>query len=128
MESWNRVNGSDYRIWTHQGVGNLCTQQRGFSLAVATAPGAAPATSRYTRSHRKSHRCRVDILIGKTQIIDTGASGGNCLDKSVFNSLPVDKYRIISFKPSMCVGNINKTPVRVLGRILLERKRRFVYS
>ena len=51
--------------------------------------------------------------------MDTGAAGGNCLDKSIFNAIPVSKYRIISFEPSICVG-INKCPVRVLGRILLD--------
>ena len=89
---------------------------------MAPTPVTAPATTQKARSNRKSRRCRVDFLIGKTHIdgiIDTGASGGNCLDKSVFNSLPFDKYRIISFKPSVCMG-INKTPVRVLGRILLD--------
>ena len=37
----------------------------------------------------------------------------------MFNSLPVEKYCIISYQPSVCVG-INNTPVRVLGKILLD--------
>ena len=62
------------------------------------------------------------MVVGNTPIdgiIDTGASGGNCLDKAVFNAIPVDKYRIVSYEPSVCVG-IDRTPVRVLGRILLD--------
>ena len=122
MESWFGLNGSQRELRIRRGLRYIRLWPRGFSLAVATAPGAAPAKSRDAQSHRKSRRCRIDVLIGKTLIdgiVDTGASGGNCLDKSVFNSLPVDKYRIISFKPSVCMG-INKTPVRVLGRILLD--------
>ena len=72
------------------------------------------------RKHRKARRCRLELEIGSTKvegIIDTGASGGNCLDRSVFNAISTDKYRITSFQSSVCVG-INKIPVRVLGKIL----------
>ena len=88
---------------------------------MASNRGGAPAKIQ-PRSHRKSRRCRVDLLVGKTPIdgiLDTGAGGGNCIDKAVFNALPVEKYRIISFKPSICIG-VNKMPVRVLGQIMLD--------
>ena len=80
------------------------------------------AASGNPRSHRKARRCRLELEIGGTKvegIIDTGASGGNCLDRSVFNAIPTEKYRITSFQSSVCIG-INKTPVRVLGKILLD--------
>ena len=76
------------------------------------------------RMHRKARRCRLELEIGSTQvdgIIDTGASGGNCLDRAVFNAIPIEKYRITSFQSSVCVG-INKMPVRVLGKISLDFK------
>ena len=49
-------------------------------------------------------------------IVDTGASGGNCVDEAVVAALPPTFYRVVTREPSVCVG-VNKAPVRVLGRI-----------
>ena len=85
--------------------------------------GGVAATEREpSKSHRKARRCRLSIGIGPTEvegIVDTGASGGNCLDRGVFNALPAQKYRVTSFLSSVCIG-INKCPVRILGKILLD--------
>ena len=84
--------------------------------------GGAAAEKDNPRAHRKARRCSIDIGVGRTNIAgitDTGASGGNCLDKAIFNVIPHEKYRIITWQPSVCVG-INKTPVRVIGKILLD--------
>ena len=52
-------------------------------------------------------------------ICDTGASGGSCIDQAVLAALPPSAYRVITREPSVCVG-VNKTPVRVLGKIELN--------
>ena len=89
----------------------------------AVTPGSARVTAvANPRSHRNARRCCIEIGIGSTKvdgIIDTGAGGGNCIDRAVFNAIPLEKYRIVSFQPSVCIG-INKTPVRVLGKIMLD--------
>ena len=89
----------------------------------AVTPGSARVTADANpRSHRNARRCCIEIGIGSTKvdgIIDTGAGGGNCIDRAVFNAIPLEKYRIVSFQPSVCIG-INKTPVRVLGKIMLD--------
>ena len=90
------------------------------SAVTPVSEGVAAATK--PRNHRRERRCRLEMGVGKTKIdgiVDTGASGGNCIDRSVFNSLPIEKYTITSFEPSICIG-INRTPVRVLGKIMLD--------
>ena len=89
---------------------------------MAPASGGAAAEKVNPRTHRKARRCAIKMGVGRTSIggiSDTGASGGNCVDKAVFNALPPEKYRIITWQTSICVG-INKTPVRVIGKVLLE--------
>ena len=91
-------------------------------MAVGSALGNSTERSENPRAHRQSRKCRIVTNIGKTEvegIIDTGASGGNCLDYTVFSAIPSEKYHVISSSPSVCIG-INRTPVRVIGKILLE--------
>ena len=81
--------------------------------AVAPKSGKATASSQNPRKHRKDYKCGLKLEIGKTEvegIVDTGASGGNCLDKAVFSMLPPQTYKFVSTESSVCVG-INKTPV-----------------
>ena len=84
--------------------------------------GAPTVVNGNPRAHRQSRKCRTVAKVGNTAIegiIDTGASGGNCIDYTVFSALPKEKYHILSVTPSVCVG-INKVPVRIIGKILLE--------
>ena len=74
------------------------------------------------RATRQARRCRIVTSIGKTEIegiVDTGASGGNCIDYTVFPALPREKYHVLSVTPNVCVG-INKIPVRVIAKALIE--------
>ena len=74
------------------------------------------------RATRQARRCRIVTSIGKTEIegiVDTGASGGNCIDYTVFSALPREKYHILSVTPNVCVG-INKIPVRIIAKALIE--------
>ena len=74
------------------------------------------------RKFRKAHKCTLSLVIGKTHtegICDTGASGGNCIDQSVFSALPPGSYRYVSRVPSVCVG-INKIPVKIVAKVMLH--------
>ena len=85
-------------------------------------PGSLAAELQNPRQFRKAQKCGLMVAIGKTQvqgICDTGASGGNCLDASVFACLPSGSYRVITRTPSVCVG-INKMPVKIQGKIMLD--------
>ena len=91
-------------------------------MAVTPPSEGVAAPPKNPRQHRKARRCRLEIEIGMTKVdglCDTGAAGGNCLDQSVFNALPPERYRITSYQSSVCVG-INKQPIRVLGKIMLD--------
>ena len=66
----------------------------------------------------------MELTIGNTSIesiCDTGASGGNCIDLSIFSALSPENYYIISTVPTVCVG-INKVPVKIHGKVLLDFK------
>ena len=89
---------------------------------MASHRGNAAADDLNPRKHRKDKRCSLAVNVGRTKIegiCDTGASGGNCLDYSVFMALPVESYTVISRQTSVCVG-IDKTPVRIVGKVLLN--------
>ena len=45
--------------------------------------------------------------------------GESCINFSVFSVPPPGSYSVASPKPTICVG-INKTPVKILGKILLD--------
>ena len=65
--------------------------------------GRVAAKANDPRKHRKAKRCRIELDIGLTPvegIVDSGAAGGNCLDRAIFNALPAEKYRIITFQSS----------------------------
>ena len=66
---------------------------------------------------RPDFRCSADINIGGTivnTLLDTGASGGNCIEASLVKILPPAKVRILHKNPSVCIG-INKIPIRSVG-------------
>ena len=88
--------------------------------AVASGTGDATASlSGIPRRDNRERKCGLVFTVANRTIqgiCDTGASGGNCLDESVFAALPSSCYRIVNQEPTVCVG-VNKMPVRVSKKI-----------
>ena len=116
----SRVSAESHGIWG-SAAGSILLLPPGFSLAGGASQGGAAGknNSGYTRPE---FRCSANIDIGTTTInalFDTGASGGNCIDKEIMKILPPTKAKLIHTRPAVCVG-INKLPVRSCGEVLIE--------